>query len=573
MKFGNSIIFIWLWLVPLLAAFFWLARRQRRRALERFAAPHLWAVIAPSWNSQLGVWRAALLTAIVLLLLISMAYPRWGFHWQEVRRRGIDIFVALDVSKSMLAQDVRPNRLEQAKLAVRDLLKEAVGDRVGLIAFAGSAFANCPLTLDHAAVQLTLDDLTTESIPVGGTDIGGAIREAIRGFSKGADRNRALILITDGEATTGDPMSAAKSAANINVKIFTIGIGTTAGELIPIAAEGGTREFLKDREGKTVLSRLDEATLQQLALTTGGYYVHATAGNFGLDTIYKNGIAGMEAKDYETQLVRQYEERFQWPLGLALLLLVAEALLRERRKEAPQVGRSSEVAAIVIGFFLFNSLLFAADISESPPKLYNGGNAAYRLKQFEEAAKSYQQSLVSKDAALQERAFYNLGNAFYRQGDPLEANEKEKAMELFKQSVSCYDSALALDPKDADAAFNKQIVEVRLKKLEQQQKQQQQQQQKQDQQKQQQKQQQQQQGQQQQEQQKQDQQQQQQAPQQQQQQPQPQQQQQREQPGEPREMSEQEAKQLLDALRDEEKHWKELAPLRKLGEREPEKNW
>jgi len=210
-----------------------------------------------------------------------------------------------------------------------------------------------------------------------------------------------------------------------------------------------------------------------------------------------------------------------------------------------------------------------ADITGPPPKLYNEGNAAYRLKQFEDAAKAYQQSLVSKDAALQERAFYNLGNAYYRQGDPLEAQTPEKAMELFKQSVSCYDSALALDPKDEDAAFNKQLVELRLKKLEQQQQQQQ----KQDQQKQQQKQQQQQ-GQPQQEQQKPDQQQQQQqAPQPQQQQPQPQQQRQQEQPGEPREMSEQEAKQLLDALRDEEKNWKELAPLRRLGEREPEKNW
>ncbi|MBM3891104.1 MAG: VWA domain-containing protein [Verrucomicrobia bacterium] len=334
MKFGTLIALHALWLVPLLVAFFWLARRQRRLALERFAAPHLWPVMAPAWNSRLGVWRAALLTVVVALSLVALGHPRWGFHWQEVRRRGIDIFVALDVSKSMLAQDVRPNRLEQAKLAVRDLLKEAIGDRVGLIAFAGTAFANCPLTLDHAAVQMTLDDLTTGSIPLGGTDIGGAIREAIRGFAQGADRNRALIIITDGEATTGDPMSAAKSAANINVKIFTIGIGTTAGELIPVAAEGGAREFLKDREGKTVLSRLDEATLQQIALNTGGYYVHATAGNFGLDTIYKNGIAGMEPKDYETQLVRQYEERFQWPLGLALVLLVAEALLRERWKEA-----------------------------------------------------------------------------------------------------------------------------------------------------------------------------------------------------------------------------------------------
>jgi Ca-activated chloride channel family protein len=335
MKFGNLTALHALWLVPVVAAFFWLAFRQRRKGLIQFAAPHLWPTIVPTLNDRLWVWRAVLVTVAVALLAVAVAAPRWGFRWQEIKRKGIDIFVALDVSKSMLAQDVRPSRFEQAKLAVRDLLKEAAGDRVGLITFAGTAFATCPLTLDRAAVQMVLDDVTTDTIPLGGTDIAGAIEEAVRGFTKAADRNRALILITDGEATTGkNPIEAAKMAAALGVRIFTIGVGSPSGELIPVTGEGGSREFFKDREGKAVQTRLDEATLQQIALAGQGGYVHAVAGNFGLDTIYKEGIVTMEPKEFETQLVRQFEERFQWPLGLALALLTIEALLRERKREA-----------------------------------------------------------------------------------------------------------------------------------------------------------------------------------------------------------------------------------------------
>ncbi|MBI5395095.1 MAG: VWA domain-containing protein [Verrucomicrobia bacterium] len=577
MKFSDPIALHALWLVPVVVAFFWFAFRQRRRGLERFAAPHLWPTVAPAaLSDRLWVWRAVLVTVAVALLAFALAGPRWGFRWEEVKRKGIDIFVAIDVSKSMLAQDVRPSRLEQAKLAVRDLLREAVGDRVGLIAFAGTAFAPCPLTLDHAAVQMVLDDLAPESIPLGGTDIAGAMKEAMRGFEKAADRNCAIIIITDGENTAdSNPLSVAKTAATLGIKVFTIGVGTTGGELIPAVGEGGEREFMKDKEGRAVQTRLDEATLQQIALTTQGYYVHATAGNFGLDTIYKQGILSMEPKDFETQLVRQYEERFQWPLGAALLLLLIEALLRERSKEASgfefRFTKRLRASSLVVGLLLLNSSLLAADGTEPPPKLFNFGNDAYRKQQFDDAAKAYAQALVAKGPALQERAFYNLGNAYYRLGEPLEATAPERAQEMFKQSVTSYESALALDPKDEDAKFNKELVEVRLKQLQQQQQQQRQQQQQKQQQKQQQ--QQQQAGQQKQDQQQQ---QQQQAQQQQQQQQQKQPEQQK-QPGEPqdqkRDMSEMEAKLMLDAEREEEKHWKDVLSARKLGQREPEKNW
>jgi Ca-activated chloride channel family protein len=431
---------------------------------------------------------------------------------------------------------------------------------------------------------------------VPGTDIASVIKEAMRGFGRSADRNRALILITDGEATEGSAVAAAKTAANMGIKIFTIGIGTASGELIPVPTEGGSREFLKDRDGRVVQTKLDEATLQEIALATKGYYVHATGGNFGLDTIYRDGIETMAPKDFETQLMKRYEERFQWPLGLALALLMIEALLRERRKETRGFVSSAPVAShtsVILLAFLLNSSLFtlhsslsAADITDPPPKLYNEGNAIYRQQQFDAAAKAYQQSLTTKDTALQQRAFYNLGNASYRLADPAEMADPKRAEELFKQAITCYDSALALDPKDEDAAFNKKLVEVRLKKLQEQQQQQQQQQQNQQQKQDKQQQQQQQAAQ----QQKQDQQQKPNDQQQKQQAQQMQQQQQQKKPGEQqkpekkpgeddgqpdkeREMSEQEAKLLLDALRDEEKQWKERKPLRKLGDRDPDKTW
>jgi Ca-activated chloride channel family protein len=587
MKFGNPIVLNWLWLAPLIVAFFWFAWRQRRRALEMFAAPHLLPVMAPTLNERLGLVRAALVTTAIVSLVLALALPRWGYNWQEVKRRGIDIFVALDVSKSMLAQDVRPSRLEQAKFAVRDLLKLAAGDRVGLIAFAGTTFISCPLTLDHAAVQLMLEDMTPDAIPVPGTDIASVIKEAMRGFGRSADRNRALILITDGEATEGSAAAAAKTAANMGIKIFTIGIGTASGELIPVPTESGSREFLKDRDGRVVQTKLDEATLQEIALATKGYYVHATGGNFGLDTIYRDGIETMAPKDFETQLMKRYEERFQWPLGFTLALLMVEALLRERRKETrgfvSSAPAASRATVVFLAFILNSSLSAAADITDPPPRLFNEGNAIYRQQQFDAAAKAYQQSLTTKDSALQQRAFYNLGNASYRLADPAEMADPKRAEELFKQAITCYDSALALDPKDEDAAFNKKLVEVRLKKLQEQQQQRQNQQQKQGKQQQQQAAQQQKQDQNKPDDQQQQQQQAQQAQQQQQQQQQQkpgEQQKQEKKPGEDdgqpdkeREMSEQEAKLLLDALRDEEKQWKERKPLRKLGDREPDKTW
>ncbi len=339
MQFGNPTAFWLLVLAPVLVLFLVWAFRARRRALEQFAGPPLGDKLAASVNRVARRWKAVFLVVAVFFAILALAQPRWGFEWREVKHKGVDVFVLLDVSKSMLAEDVRPNRLAQAKFAVEDLLNRLEGDRIGLIAFAGTAFVQCPLTVDYEAFRLTLRDADPQIIPRGGTVISAAIRTALKAFEAGEGRDRAMVLITDGEQTEGDALAAAEEAARTGVHIYAIGVGTAEGELIPVrekASPEGFRgkpvDFLKDHEGKVVKSRLDEETLKQLALKTGGIYVRSAAGDFGIDTIYDKGIAQLQRKEYEARLQKRYFERFPWPLGMAFALLALESFVSDRRK-------------------------------------------------------------------------------------------------------------------------------------------------------------------------------------------------------------------------------------------------
>jgi len=333
MQFGNPVLLWWLAAVPVVVLFLVWAFRARRRALERFAAQPLAGRLAAAVRPVARRWKAVLLVAVVLFGVLAMAAPRWGFEWREVKRKGVDVFVLLDVSKSMLTEDVRPNRLAQAKFAVQDLTEKLKGDRVGLVAFAGVAFVQCPLTADYEAFRLTLKDADPRIIPRGGTAIGAAIRTALKGFGEKEGRDRAIVLITDGEATEGDAAEAADEAAQAGVKIYAIGVGTAEGELIPMREESNKPiEFVKDEEGKTVKSRLDEETLKQLAVRTQGMYVRSAAGDFGMDTVYDKGISQLQGKEYDAKLQRRTLERFQWPLGFAVALLVVEMFVTDRRR-------------------------------------------------------------------------------------------------------------------------------------------------------------------------------------------------------------------------------------------------
>jgi Ca-activated chloride channel family protein len=332
MQFGNPTYFWLLGTVPLLVLFLMWAFRSRRKALERFVARPLGEAMAASVNRSARRWKAALLVGAVLFAAIAMAAPRWGWEWRQVKRRGVDVFVLLDVSKSMLAEDLRPNRLTQAKFAVEDLVGKLEGDRVGLIAFAGTAFVQCPLTVDYEAFRLTLRETQTGTIPHGGTAIGLAIQTAARAFDAGEGRDRAIVLITDGEDTEGDPLAAAEEAASHGIHVYAIGIGTNEGELIPVGRDGGATEFLKDKEGQVVKTRLNEDLLRQIAQKTQGIYVRSGAGDFGIDTIYDKGITQLHREEYAARLQKKYFERFQWPLGIAFALLVVDSFVTDRRR-------------------------------------------------------------------------------------------------------------------------------------------------------------------------------------------------------------------------------------------------
>jgi Ca-activated chloride channel family protein len=327
-------LFLWLLLLlPLAGGFFVWSLRRRRAALERFAEARLLPSLVPDLDERRRHWRAAALLGALAAAILALGGPQWGFHWEEVRRQGVDIVVALDTSRSMLAQDVRPDRLSRAKLAIEDLVKQLRGDRVGLVAFAGSAFVQCPLTLDYQAFAESLRAVHVGIIPKGGTALAEAIDVSLDAFEARRSKHEALILITDGEDHEGKVEEAAKRAAERGIRIYTVGIGTPDGELIP-AATDGQPGFLKDRQGNVVKSRLDDATLKQIAVTTGGAYVHAAGPNLGLDQVYAEHIAKMETRRLQSTMQRRFEERFQWPLLLALALLAIEPLIGVRRGTA-----------------------------------------------------------------------------------------------------------------------------------------------------------------------------------------------------------------------------------------------
>jgi Ca-activated chloride channel family protein len=321
-----------LWVAVVIVFFFRLAGSWRRRALGRFADRHLIHVLMMGMNPGRRKAKMAAFVLAIVLIIIALAQPQWGYTWKKVTRQGIDIVIAVDTSKSMLAKDVKPDRLDRAKMEIRELLDNLQGDRVALIAFAGGSYTLCPLTLDYGALSLFLKAVKVGVIPLGGTDIGGAISDAIKIFKGSERKHRALIIISDGEDLSGNVERASQQAKEIGVKIFTVGIGSAGGELIPIE-EDDQKAYLKDREGKLVQTHLNESTLQQIALITGGAYVHPAGGRLGLVELYRDKIESMEKKELEEGQKKVYENRFQWPLALALFLLCFEVLLGERKRE------------------------------------------------------------------------------------------------------------------------------------------------------------------------------------------------------------------------------------------------
>ena len=497
MNFAHPQI-LWLLLVlpPAMGVFFWWAGRVRRKLLAAFIDARLLAGLTAGVSPVRQKIRFALLVAAVTGLIIALAQPRWHFDWDKVEQRGLDIVVALDTSKSMLATDIAPNRLARAKLATLDLMQQARSDRLGLVAFAGEAYLSCPLTIDDTAYRQSVDALDVHTIPEGGTAIAEAINTALAAFKEG-DHFKVLVLLTDGEDNDSEPaaLAAAQDAAKAGLKIFTVGIGTEAGDLLRATDANGNTDYVRDPDGNVVKSHLNKNLLTQIAQATGGFYL--PLGPQTMDTLYERGIAPLPKSESQEKLIRRYHEQYQWPLAAALGLLLLELLLPDRSRAGKTTRPLPPVLPVVAkAAVLLLALGWMPQQASASPEtawrdyhagnftnaleeyqrlaltrtydlrlVFNAGAAAYRATNFDEAARLFLAVTADPDLKMQQRAYYNLGNTQFRQGvlkfepdsEGLDAMEK-----TWQEALKSYARAVDLNTNDVDAAFNHAFVKQQI---------------------------------------------------------------------------------------------------------------
>jgi Ca-activated chloride channel family protein len=332
-RFISIQILFGLFLIPALGLFFWRTRQARKRALAQFGDLALVQKLSATLNRRARTTKNVLVLMTVTFLVLALARPQFGTRIETVTSEGQDVMVALDVSRSMLAEDVSPNRLERARLEIMRILQRLDGDRIGLVAFAGNAFVQSPLTVDYGAAALFLNAMDTDLIPIQGTNLGEALTVALDGFEEGTRDHRVLIVVTDGEDHEGEIDAALERALDKGVQIHTVGIGSLEGVPIPEFDASGERSgFVRDEGGSVVTTRLDESTLERVAEATGGRYFPALGAGANLDPLVEE-ITGGEGRELEAREITQFEEQFQIFLGLALLFLLAESLIPERRRK------------------------------------------------------------------------------------------------------------------------------------------------------------------------------------------------------------------------------------------------
>ena len=476
MRLAHPHLLWLLLLVPTLVLAYAIAFVLRRRALARLGNPRLIARMSAATSVPRKVARATLVSLSVGLLALAVARPQSSGRARLEKQRGLDLVVALDFSKSMLAKDIYPSRLERAKRELERLMDRLSGDRVGLVAFAGETLTYPPTT-DYDAVKLFWRDLSPSDMPIGGTAIGRALTSATEMLARlratgGETRDQVILLLTDGEETESQPLDAAEQAAKLGIKIFAVGIGSRSGELVPETGEGEQAAgYIKDKEGKYVTSRLDEDLLAKIAGKTGGGYLRADAQHFGVEAI-EAALAGLKRTESEARLVRQYDEVFEFLLFPALVLLLVEACLGERRRKLPTANAALVLAAALPFLGAWSPLesnnraaesgnaslksgkaeeaLAAYDkaVTELPNDAgahFNRGNALFALSRFEEASAEFLRASQTAAPGLRPAAFYNLGNSYFK-------NDK------YEDAIAAYRHSLALDPANSRAKWNLELA-------------------------------------------------------------------------------------------------------------------
>jgi Ca-activated chloride channel homolog len=342
MTFGEPLWLFGLLLFPVLAGLIWYTDRGRQKRLEKLVAARLLPELADSVARLGRLIKRLLFQGALACFLMALARPQFGFVEQEFTKRGRDIVLAIDTSKSMLSTDVVPNRLTRAKLAAQDIIDAMRGNRFGLVAFAGASQVEAPLTLDYQTVSDAVNELSTKTVERGGTDITSAIQSAELVLGKSEDSYRAVVLLTDGEDLEEDSVAAAKESARSGIRIFTVGIGTPEGSFIPIGP--GRDQYLRDRNGQVVRSRLDERRLKDIAQHTGGFYVHLDNG--AIARVIKEGLQKLSESNIDERSIRIPIERYRWPLLLGLTLLLLSALLSDRRREVTKKALPVKTAVV-----------------------------------------------------------------------------------------------------------------------------------------------------------------------------------------------------------------------------------
>jgi tetratricopeptide (TPR) repeat protein len=491
LRFAHP-LYLWALLaIPVLAVAYFFLHYRRKRLLREFVSEPLVAQLAPDASTAKRSVKHALLLLSLASLIVAAANPQVGTRLEEVKREGIDLFIALDVSLSMKAEDIRPSRLDKAKRDVSDLLRTLHGDRVGLIVFAGEAFVQFPLTADYSAADLFINAVDVEAVPVPGTMIGSAIDVALKSFPKDLPTQKAIVVVSDGENTEGDVAGAVEKARKEGVRVFAIGMGTPEGSPIPIYGANGERtDYKHDRAGNIVLTKLDESALQQIALSTGGSYRRATNAGNEIDEIHKE-LEAIQKTEMGSLQVTGFEDQFQYPLTFGILLLMIELLLSERRgrfltrlmRVLPATRALPVILVLCVaiasgqtvrshvasGNEAYGKAKYAdaeaeyikalAKDTSSREAQFNLGNAYYKQQRSDEAQRMYAHRIAaSKAPADKEMAYYNIGNTFFK------SNKLEESIESYKRS-------LRLDPSDEDARYNYLLAKDRLKKQQDQKKQ------------------------------------------------------------------------------------------------------
>ncbi len=476
MQFLKPEIFLFLWLVPAVLVLYWFSRKLWQKRLRRMIQEKvLLAKLLEGYRNSEWVTRSLLMAIVVLCIVLALARPQWGDEKRSVQRKGVDIIFMVDTSLSMLAEDIKPNRITKAKFEIQSFVRNLRGDRTGMVTFAGSGFLQTPLTLDHAAFLLFLDAVQVGFLPDPGTSLAQAIHLALRAFPQKELKYKALILFTDGEDFTGGLESAIAEVKEAGVRIYAIGLGTAEGEPIPLKNEKGERTgFKKDRSGQMVLTKLNQPLLERITKETGGIYLPGTPGEKEVDLILKH-LRGWGEQQFSEKTVVEKEDQFQIFLVMALIFLFAEMLVRRRDRKSAALLGCLFAFFFLTGFFEtqqttvkkgnehFQGKRYQSAIEayrkvqlknpDSPEVLYDLGSALYKVDSFQEASQDLETAVKTQDPKLKAQSLYNYGNTQYRLGN-------------FEKAIESYKKVLDIDPNDKDAKYNLEFLQKQKKGFE-----------------------------------------------------------------------------------------------------------